>query len=125
MAGLAGEPALGPPGYLHRASAIANPTGPLSHHWLDATHVSFVVVTVGVHSQRWKVESSIVNGREADEDRAALDLGAFDSSAVRWSFLPGEQLALQVSVGRMRGARMDFVGQPRRPVTRVRCYTAT
>ena len=118
-AGLAGEPALGPPGYLHRASAIATPTGPLSHHWLDATHVSFGVVTVGAHNQRWKVESSVFNGREPDEGRTALDLGAFDSSAARLSFLPSEQLALQVSVGRMRSARTDFVGQPRRPVTRV------
>lgn len=38
-AGLAGEPALGPAGYPHRASAIANPSGPLTHHWLDSTHV--------------------------------------------------------------------------------------
>ena len=117
-AGLAGEPAFGPPGYLHRASAMANPTGPLTHHWLDATHVSFGVVTVGAHNQRWKVESSVFNGREPDEGRTALDLGAFDSGAVRLSFLPTEQWAVQVSAARMRSARTDFIGQPRRPVTK-------
>ena len=58
-AGLAGEPALGPPGYPHRASAIANPIGPVTHHWLDSTHVTFGVVTVGVHNQRWKAETSV------------------------------------------------------------------
>ncbi len=82
-AGLAGEPALGPPGYPHRASAIANPIGPVTHHWLDSTHVIFGVVTVGVHNQRWKVETSVFNGREPDESRVDLDLGAFDSVATR------------------------------------------
>ena len=53
-AALAGEPALGPPGYPHRASAMANPIGPITHHWLDSTHVTFGLVTVGVHNQRWK-----------------------------------------------------------------------
>lgn len=46
-AGLAGEPALGPPGYPHRASALVNPVGPVTHHWLDATHVTFGLVTLG------------------------------------------------------------------------------
>ena len=49
-AGLAGEPALGPPGFPHRASARANPTRPLTHHWLDSTHVTFGLVTIGVHT---------------------------------------------------------------------------
>lgn len=118
-AGLAGEPALGPPGYLHRASAMANPIGPLAHHWLDATHVSFGLATVGIHNQRWKVEASVFNGRDADEGRAALDLGAFDSAAARLSFLPSERWALQISAGELRNARTDFIGQPRRPIVRV------
>ena len=118
-AGLAGEPALGPPGYLHRASAMANPAGPLTHHWLDGTHVSFGVMTLGVHNQRWKVETSAFNGREPDEGRTALDLGAFDSAAARLSFLPTEGWALQVSGATLRSARTDFIGQPRRPVVRV------
>jgi len=118
-AGLAGEPALGPPGYPHRASAIANPIGPITHHWLDATHVTFGLVTVGVHNQRWKAEASVFNGREPDERRVDLDLGAFDSAAARLSFLPTERLALQVSGARLREARTDFVFTSQDPVTRV------
>ena len=125
-AGLAGEPALGPPGYSHRASAIANPIGPMTHHWLDATQVTFGVVTVGVHNQRWKAETSVFNGREPDEFRVDLDLGAFDSVAGRLSFLPTERLALQVSAARLREARTDFPVGARilsRESRRPRCIT--
>ncbi len=107
-AGLAGEPALGPPGYPHRPSAIANPSGPMTHHWLDSTHVAFGVVSAGVYSPRWKVETSIFNGREPDDSRTDLDLGAFDSVSARASFLPSERLALQVSAARLRDAWTDF-----------------
>jgi hypothetical protein len=117
--GLAGEPALGPPGYPHRASALANPIGPITHHWLDATHVTFGVVTLGVNNRQWKVEASTFNGRAPDESRVDLDLGAFDSVAGRVSFLPTEHLALQVSAARLREARTDFVFEDQDPVTRV------
>ena len=79
-AGLAGEPALGPPGFPHRVSALVNPVGPMTHHWLDATHVAFGLVTAAVHNQRWKAELSAFNGRAPNEGRVALDLGALD----RW-----------------------------------------
>ncbi len=107
-AGLAGEPALGPPGYPHRVSAMANSIGPVTHHWLDSTHVAFGVVTVGVNNQRWKAELSAFNGRAPDEGRVALDLGALDSVAGRISFLPTDRLALQVSAARLRDATTEF-----------------
>ena len=118
-AGVAGEPALGPSGYAHRASAWPNPIGPITHHWLDSTHVTFGVVTLGVHEQRWKFEASAFNGREPDERRTDLDLGAFDSVSGRVSFVATERLALQVSGGRMREARTDFPFQGQDPVTRM------
>ena len=118
-AGLAGEPALGPAGYPHRASAIANPIGPVTHHWLDSTHVTFGVVTVGVHNQRWKGEASVFNGREPDERREDLDLGAFDSVAGRLSFLPTERLAFQLSAARLREVGSDFPFPNQDPATRV------
>ncbi len=118
-AGLAGEPALGPPGYPHRASAMANPIGPVTHHWLDSMHVAFGVVTVGVHSPRWKAETSIFNGREADDGRTDLDLGRFDSIAGRLSVLPTERLALQVSAARLRDAPSDFPFPSRDPAIRM------
>lgn len=100
-----GEPVLGPPGYTYRASARFNPIGRMTHHWWDSAHVAFGVVTVGLHNQRWKVETSAFHGREPDDNRVDLDLGSFDSFAARMSFLPTERLALQVSGARLRDAR--------------------
>lgn len=118
-AGLAGEPALGPPGYPHRASAMTNPTGPITHHWLDSTHVTFGLVTASVHNQRWKAEGSVFNGREPDERRHDLDLGRFNSVAARLSFLPTDRLALQVSGARLREPGTDFPFPDQDPVTRL------
>lgn len=107
--GLAGEPALGPPGYSHRASAIANPTAPISHHLIDPP-TSFGVLTVGVHNGRWKIEGTAFNGRSADESRIDVDLGSPDSASVRLSVLPGDRWAVQVSTGRVREATAEFYG---------------
>jgi hypothetical protein len=123
-AGLAGEPALGPPGYLHRASAMANPVGPITHHWLDSTHATFGLVTGGVHNQRWKAELSVFNGREPDESRVDVDLGALDSFAARVTLLANDRLALQVSAGRLREARTDFIIRFEEPVTRLTASAA-
>ncbi|MBC7789839.1 MAG: hypothetical protein H7Z74_07820, partial [Anaerolineae bacterium] len=43
-----GEPALGPVAFMHRPSAMDNPAAPLNHHWQDATHVSYGVLTGGI-----------------------------------------------------------------------------
>jgi hypothetical protein len=117
-AGLAGEPALGPPGYPHRASAMANPIGPITHHWLESTHGTFGVLTIGLHSPRWKAETSVFNGREPDDGRADFDFGAFDSVSARASFLPTKRFALQVSGARLRGAATDFPFASQDPATR-------
>src|SRR5262245_45189289 len=50
-AGYPGEPALGPPTYMHRFSGMALPETPILHHWLDSTHITFGVATVGL---TWK-----------------------------------------------------------------------
>jgi hypothetical protein len=50
--GLSGEPALGPSGYPHRVSAMANPMAPIAHHWLDSTHITMGLVTTGVYDRR-------------------------------------------------------------------------
>lgn len=116
--GVAGEPALGPPGYAHRASATGNPMAPATHHWLDSSHITFGLVTAGVHNQRWKAEASVFNGRAPDEGRGGVDLGAFDSSAARVTFLPTERLAFQVSAGRLYEARAALLEPSPRPVMR-------
>ena len=102
--GLAGEPALGPAGFPHRVSAIANPISPITHHWLDATHITFGLVTGSVYGSRWNAEASIFNGREPDEDRYDLDLARLDSIAARLTFLPISAVAVQVSAGHLTDA---------------------
>lgn len=117
--GLAGEPALGPVGFPHRVSALPNPIAPISHHWLDSTHITFGLVTTGVYDRRWKAEVSVFNGREPDENRADLDLGPLDSISGRLSFLPTDRLALQVSAGHLTEAEQEFAPLPRADIDRL------
>jgi hypothetical protein len=98
-AGWPGEPAIGPPAFMHRRSAAPNPLAPLGHHWLDSTHITFGVVTAGVVSRRFKVDASIFKGREPDGARWNLDRPGLDSQSVRLTMNPTEGLSLQVSTG--------------------------
>lgn len=98
--GPVGSAALGPQPFMHRPSAGPNPTAPLSHHMQDATHISHGVVTAGMSSGRWMVEASVFRGREPDEDRVRLDLGALDSVSARVAWQMGPWRA-QVSSGRL------------------------
>lgn len=95
----AGEPALGPIAFPHRASAASDPFAPLGHHWQDATHISFGVLTAGLFGRKWKVEGSWFNGREPDEARADFDLRPPDSWSARVSVNPTERISLQLSTG--------------------------
>jgi YHS domain-containing protein len=116
--GPAGEPALGPVAYPHRVSALPNPLAPISHHWLDSTHISFGVVTAGVYSNTWKAEASVFNGREPDDKRTNVDFGALDSFSGRLWFLPTSKLALQVSAGKLTEAEASENGGPGTDVNR-------
>ena len=116
--GPAAEPALGPVAFPHRLSSMPNPIAPVSHHWLDATHVSFGVVTGGVYGSKWKAEASAFNGREPDEDRLDFDFGALDSVSGRFTYLPARAVAVQVSAGRLADAEAGEPGGPRTTVTR-------
>ena len=95
----AGEPALGPPAFPHRLSAMDNPAAPISHHWLDSTHISFGVLTAGLARGQWQIEGSWFNGREPDEDRWGIDLARLDSYAGRLTWNPSPAWSAQVSVG--------------------------
>ena len=97
----AGEPALGPIAFMHRASAAAIVFAPLGHHTFDATHVSFGVVTGGVSRGRWGFEGSVFNGREPDQHRWDVDLAAPDSVSGRVWFHPSGEWAFQVSTGHL------------------------
>ena len=96
-AGLPGEPAFGPPAFMHRQSISTSPEAPISHHWLDSTHITFGVVTGGVVLDRVKVEASRFNGREPDQHRYDIETGPLDSTSVRVSWNPTGELSLQGS----------------------------
>ena len=95
----AGEPALGPVAYLHRPSAVHNPTAPLGHHAQDVTHESFGVATVGVFSPRVHLEASVFNATHPNEVRTNFDYeGArFNSFAARLTVNPSERWSLSGS----------------------------
>jgi hypothetical protein len=97
--GLPGEPAFGPPAFMHRESIMDSPEAPITHHWLDSTHISFGVVTAGLVLDRVKVEVSRFNGREPDQYRWNIETGPLDSTAVRLSWNPTGTLSLQGSWG--------------------------
>ena len=97
----AGEPALGPPGFPHRRSAMSDPLAPLGHHWEDATHISYGVLTGGLFTGTAKLEASWFNGREPDPNRWDFDLRTPDSYAVRLSVNPTPELSVQISGGRL------------------------
>jgi hypothetical protein len=96
-AGLPGEPAFGPPAFMHRQSINVSPEAPITHHWLDSTHITFGVVTAGLVLDRVKVEASRFNGREPDEKRYNIETGPLDSTSLRLSWNPTRELSLQGS----------------------------
>ena len=100
-AGLPGEPALGPPVFMHRRSGVDIPEAPIAHHWLDSSHITFGVVTLGGVWGGWKVEGSAFRGREPNADRWDIEHPKLDSYSFRLSCNPNENWALQASYGRL------------------------
>ncbi|MBV8748349.1 MAG: hypothetical protein JO103_01410 [Candidatus Eremiobacteraeota bacterium] len=97
--GYPGEPALGPPAYMHRPIAYDLAAAPVGHHWEDATHITFGVVTAGVASTKFKLEASAFTGREPNEARYNFDPVHLDSHSARLSWNPNAFVAAQVSYG--------------------------
>lgn len=97
---LVGAPALGPPGFEDRPSAMLNPAVPLARQHLDSTEASSGVATVGVVVGLFQLEASAFHGQESDEHRYDLDLGPLDSWSARASISRGDWTA-QISTGRI------------------------
>jgi hypothetical protein len=97
-----GEPGIGPVAYMHRPSALNDPFAPLAHHWTDATHITYGVLTAGVFTREVKLEATLFNGREPDAERYDFDFGALDSYGARLSVNPTPHWALMTSYGYLR-----------------------
>jgi hypothetical protein len=100
-AGLPGEPALGPTAFMHRLSGMDDPEAPLTHHWLDSTHVSWGVVTAGYSIGIVKLEASAFNGHEPDQNHYDIEPGPLQSWATRLTFNPSRDCSLQASTGHL------------------------
>jgi hypothetical protein len=103
-AGLAGEPALGPPAWLHRSSAAADPIAPITFHETNPAHVADGVITAGVFSDAWKIEASAFNGEPVDAHRIVPILAPLHSFAARASFNPDPHWSIQASAGRIHSS---------------------
>jgi hypothetical protein len=100
-AGDPGEPALGPPAFMHRVSGMDIPDAPITHHWLDSTHTTFGVVTAGFVHDDWKLEVSQFTGREPEQYRFDFDPIRLDSTSTRLSWNPDPHWSLQASWGHL------------------------
>lgn len=80
---------LGPTVFMHRPSAADNPQSPLAHHYLDATHVTPGVVSIGIERNGFNFEAGAFHGQEPDENRLDLDTAALDSYSARLSWIDG------------------------------------
>lgn len=99
--GYPGEPALGPPTFMHRFSAQDNPEAPLGHHWLDSTHITFGVITLGYVFERLKIDSSVFNGREPDQHRWDFDPMRLDSYSGRVTYNLTDDWSFSASAGHL------------------------
>ncbi|MEO8662725.1 MAG: hypothetical protein ABI693_29965 [Bryobacteraceae bacterium] len=97
-----GDPALGPVAYPHRASAMEIPQATLAHHWQDSTHIANNVLTAGVSWDKVRIEASGFHGREPNENRWNIDMGAMNSWSSRLSIFPSKTWMAQVSGGRLK-----------------------
>jgi hypothetical protein len=79
-----------------------SPEAPITHHWLDSTHISFGVVTAGIVLDKMKLEVSRFNAREPDQHRWDIETGPLDSTAIRLSWNPVSTLSLQGSWGHFK-----------------------
>ena len=84
---------------MHRPSAMDDPVAPLGHHWQDATHIAFGVVTAGAFGRRWRLEASRFNGREPDEERWNFDRARFDSWSGRLTLNPTAHWSATIGYG--------------------------
>ena len=96
---------LGPEAFPHRPSASENPLAPLGHHLEDSTHIAWDVVTGGVGFSAGqlglRLEGSGTHGREPDENRWHIEVGAVDSWSARLSIAPGKDWVGQYSLGHL------------------------
>jgi len=97
----AGEPALGPVAFMHRPSAMDEPMAPLSHHWQDATHISFGVATAGLFTRKLRLEVSAFNAHQPNEARWDFDPIELNSISGRLTVNPNANWSFTAGYGKL------------------------
>ena len=100
-ADLVGAATVGPTPFMHRESARDNPQVPLTHHFMDSTHISTGVVRGGVSKGAMTLEASAFRGAEPDENRTNIERPGIDSWAARARYDSGSWHA-QVSAAHLK-----------------------
>lgn len=118
----AGEPALSPVAFMHRPSAMDDLTAPLGHHWIDATHISYGVVTAGLFTRHVKIEGSVFNGREPDEHRWNFDPIRLDSYSWRLTVNPSANWSFTAGYGFLKEPEPSHGGEDLRRLTASALY---
>jgi hypothetical protein len=77
------------------------PQATLGHHWQDSTHIANNVLTAGLGYRDVRIEASGFRGREPNENRWNIDIGAIDSWSARLSYQPADNWVTQFSAGRI------------------------
>jgi hypothetical protein len=100
-----GDPALGPEAFPHRPSIGGDPLAPLGHHLQDSTHIAYDVLTGGFAFGReqkgLRAEASGFHGREPDENRWHIEVGAIDTWSTRLSGTIAKDWVAQYSLGHL------------------------
>ena len=91
-----------------------NPAAPISHHWLDSTHISFGVLTAGFARKTWQLEGSWFNGHEPDDDRWDIERPKLDAYSARFTWNPTSEWSAQVSHGHLKNPEELHPGDVRR-----------
>jgi len=80
---------------MHRMSGMDSPEAPLTHHWLDSTHITYGRGHARLCSgNRWKIEGfGVISGREPDQDRYDIESPKLDSQSGRltWNATPNRR----------------------------------
>jgi len=95
--GLPGEPAFGPPAFMHRMSAMDSPEAPITHHWLDSRQGGVGGGRRGGWHGSFNRGVSSFRARVPDGDRSTTVGPERDSWSVRGSWNPSPEWSLQVS----------------------------
>lgn len=105
------EPAIGPSAFMHRASGQYLALSPITHHWFDSTHITYGVVTGGLGTDHFQIETSAFRGREPDEHRWDIETPKLDSWSVRATWTPSPAWAIQASHGRLKSPETGHSGE--------------